>query len=94
MDKMIRRKELLDLIGVSSTTQWRLEKAGQFPARVKLGEGSVGWHQVEVEKWIENRQRLGHMTEPEAAKQEVGKLGADGTLTMPLMNGQPEGQNR
>ena len=58
MNKMIRRKELLELIGVSSTTQWRMERAGQFPGRVKLGKASVGWHQTEVESWLEDRERV------------------------------------
>lgn len=58
MDRIVRRKQLLELIGVSSTTQWRMEKAGQFPARVKIGKGLVGWHLVEVEKWLEGRERV------------------------------------
>jgi prophage regulatory protein len=58
MDKLIRRKQLLGLIGLSCTTQWRMEKAGQFPARVKLGTGSVGWHLVEVEEWVRGRERV------------------------------------
>jgi prophage regulatory protein len=56
--KIIRRRELLNLIGLSCSTQWRLEKAGQFPARVKLGKGSVGWRLAEVEAWVMNRERL------------------------------------
>jgi prophage regulatory protein len=51
-NKVIRRNKLLELIGVSSTTQWRMEKAGLFPARRKLGESSVGWILSEVEEWI------------------------------------------
>ncbi len=63
MDKVVRRKQLLELIGVSSTTQWRMERAGEFPARVKIGKGLVGWHLTEVEKWLENRERvLGRVT--------------------------------
>ena len=58
MDKLIRRKQLLDLIGLSYSTQWRLERAGLFPARVKLGRGSVGWHLAEVEEWVRGRERV------------------------------------
>ena len=56
--KLIRRKELLNLIGVSCATQWRLEKAGLFPVRVQLGKSSVAWHLSEVEEWIMGRQRV------------------------------------
>ena len=57
-DRVIRRKQLLELIGVSSATQWRMEKAGQFPLRFKLGKGSVGWHLSEVEEWLRCRDRV------------------------------------
>ena len=55
MDNVIRRPALLEMIGVSSATQWRMEKAGLFPARFKLGAGLVGWHRTEVEEWLRNR---------------------------------------
>lgn len=58
MEKVIRRKELLQLIGVSSATQWRMEKAGEFPARRRLGKASVGWLLSEVEEWLKSRERV------------------------------------
>ena len=58
MDKVLRRRQMLELIGLSNTTQWRLEKAGDFPARIKLGKGSVGWHLNEVEEWLKGRERV------------------------------------
>lgn len=57
-DKLIRRKQMLALIGLSRTTQWRLEKAGRFPTRVRIGAGSVGWHLAEVEEWVRGRERV------------------------------------
>jgi prophage regulatory protein len=66
IDKLIRRRQVLELIGLSHSTQWRMEKAGKFPARVKLGTGSVGWHLAEVEEWVKGRERV---------------LGGDGTNT-------------
>jgi prophage regulatory protein len=57
-DKLIRRRQVLELIGLSHSTQWRMEKAGRFPARVKLGAGSVGWHLREVEEWVKGRERV------------------------------------
>ena len=89
MDKVVRRKQLLELIGVSSTTQWRMERAGEFPARVKIGKGLVGWHLTEVEKWLENRERvLGQITLSEdsgAPDQVMGnQLGVDSELPLCL----------
>lgn len=58
MERVIRRKELLELIGVSSATQWRMEKAGLFPARRRLSKSSVGWLLSEVEAWQKSRERV------------------------------------
>ena len=58
-DMVIRRKQLLELIGVSPATQWRMEKAGLFPQRFRMGKGAVGWHLTEVEEWLRNRERVG-----------------------------------
>ena len=44
---------------------WRLEQAGRFPQRVKLGPGRVGWVEREVAEWIEAR-----MSEREGASDE------------------------
>ncbi|NVN91489.1 MAG: AlpA family phage regulatory protein [Desulfuromonadales bacterium] len=57
-NRVIRRKQLLEMIGVSSVTQWRMEKAGLFPARRRLGKASVGWILAEVEEWIKSRERI------------------------------------
>ncbi|WP_088137812.1 helix-turn-helix transcriptional regulator [Escherichia coli] len=39
------------LTGLSRTCRYRLEKAGQFPSRRKLGGRSVGWSLSEVLAW-------------------------------------------
>lgn len=57
-DRVVRRKQLLEIIGLSNATQWRMEKAGLFPARVRLGKGSVGWLLTEVEAWLQSRERV------------------------------------
>lgn len=54
-DRIVRIKEVLVLTGLSRTTLWRLEKKGQFPARLPLSPGSVGWRMHEVEEWVNNR---------------------------------------
>ncbi|WP_183361240.1 helix-turn-helix transcriptional regulator [Geomonas limicola] len=35
-----------------------LEKNGDFPARIRLGRGAVGWRLDEVEKWLNGRERV------------------------------------
>jgi len=54
-ERIMRAKEVVAMTGLSRTTIWRMEKSGQFPNRVSLGVGSVGWRESEVESWMINR---------------------------------------
>ena len=54
-DRIIRSKEIQEITGLSRTTIWRMERAGEFPDRVSLGVGSVGWKLNEVNSWVSNR---------------------------------------
>jgi prophage regulatory protein len=58
MKGVLRRRQLLQFIGLSNTTQWRMEKNGEFPSRIKLGRGAVGWRLDEVEEWLNGRERV------------------------------------
>lgn len=54
-DRFIRPSEIRDLTGLSPTTCWRREKAGDFPARRRLSPGCVGWRLSEIILWMERR---------------------------------------
>ena len=54
-DRLIRKSEALKLTGISATTLWRLEKSGQFPARVQVGPNTVAYRLSEVETWMDSR---------------------------------------
>jgi len=43
------------MVGLSRSTLWRMERKGDFPARIPLSSRNVGWRLVDVEKWIKNR---------------------------------------
>lgn len=55
--KLVSKKELKSVYGVpySFAHIARLESAGKFPKRVKLGACRVAWVAEEVEVWIEER---------------------------------------
>lgn len=55
---LLRRTEVLALVGLGYTTVWRLERAGNFPARKQLSAGRVAWLRSEVEQWIASRVSL------------------------------------
>ena len=52
---IMRSNTLQQYVQLSRTTIWRLEKSGQFPKRVKLGQNSVGWLKGDVDTWLESR---------------------------------------
>lgn len=50
--KLIREAELLKTyLPISRTTLWRMVKAKQFPAPIKLRSAKV-WSEVEVKTWL------------------------------------------
>ena len=56
--KLLRFPEVQEMVGLSRTTIWRLEKQGKFPARRAIGENSVGWLKEDIEKWIKSKKSI------------------------------------
>ena len=44
-----------EVTSLSRTTRWRMERRGEFPKRVRLSPGRVGWRQADIEAWISSR---------------------------------------
>lgn len=55
--QVVSKKELKTVCGIPYTPQHiaRLEHAGRFPKRIRLGENRVVWLLAEVEKWLDER---------------------------------------
>ena len=50
---ILREKDVIRFVGLSRTSIWRKERAGLFPARVRLGGGrAVGWRRSDLEEWL------------------------------------------
>lgn len=54
-ERILRIQEVIKLTGLSRTTIWRMERKGEFPARVQLCVGSIGWRANELNIWLANR---------------------------------------
>ena len=66
---ILRKRTVHQRTGLSDTTIWRLEKAGDFPARVQITEaGPVGWYEDEIDAWVEGRVRGGGKRPPKACE--------------------------
>jgi len=44
-----------ELTSLSRTTRWRMERRDEFPKRVRLSPGRVGWRRADIEAWIRSR---------------------------------------
>ena len=64
--KLVSKKELRIVFGVpySFAHIARLEAAGQFPKRIRLGACRVAWLSEEVQSWIDERVAQRSTTSP------------------------------
>jgi len=63
MDEMLSFSRVRKLVLYSRAHVDRLEKAGTFPKRIRLGTGRVGWWKREIMDWLE-RQAQRSLTTP------------------------------
>lgn len=55
--RTIRRSELITKTGLSKTSIYNLEKAGEFPAHFMLTPRCAVWDEGEVDAWLDGRRR-------------------------------------
>jgi prophage regulatory protein len=53
--RLLSKKEVRAKVLYSPQHIQRLEDAGKFPRRVRLGQGRVGWVESEVDDWLKAR---------------------------------------
>lgn len=58
MRKVLKKRQIMEITGLSRSTLYREERAGRFPARVLISVKRVGWFQDEIEAWLESRVRF------------------------------------
>jgi prophage regulatory protein len=56
--RILRSKNVQSKTGYSRMQIHRLERAGDFPPRVRLGPNSVGWLESEVDDWLEKKVKI------------------------------------
>lgn len=54
--KFLLKPETVKITGLSSSTIFRMEKAGLFPNRRQISTRRVGWLESEVLEWMANRE--------------------------------------
>jgi prophage regulatory protein len=58
-DRFIREPECHQITGLSRSTRWRLERAGEFPRRRRISAGCTGWLASEMAGWVADRAERG-----------------------------------
>ena len=64
--KFLRRRAVLQKLGISRTHLYELERAGDFPAHFMLSPRCAVWDEAAVDAWMEQR----------AASHSINKHGA------------------
>ncbi len=53
--RVLTMKQVSELTGYTPQHIYRLERAGKFPARIRMGENRVGWRLADFERWFAAR---------------------------------------
>lgn len=54
MDRLLRLKDVMEILQLSKTTIYKLVKENKFPHQVKISDRQVAWRQSDIQKYIEN----------------------------------------
>ena len=54
-DKLLRRREVEKITGMSRSSIYRLMQEGEFPRPVRVGSVAVRWKSSDITAWIESR---------------------------------------
>ena len=60
-NNFMRLREVQNKVSYSAPQIWRLEKAGKFPKRIRIGENRVAWLESEVNGWVDDKIRRSRM---------------------------------
>ena len=53
--KLLSKKQVREKVVYSIQHITRLEQAGKFPKRIRLGENRVAWLETEIDNWIASK---------------------------------------
>jgi len=83
--RVLRRRDVEELVGLSRSTIYRLLDQGRFPQPIPLTRSAVGWLEHEVSAWVEDRQ-----AERDAELERVARVrAASETRARPVAEGRP-----
>ena len=54
-ERLLKRREVEEITGLSRSTIYRMLNTGQFPQPVRIGPKTVRWRMSDIVKWMESR---------------------------------------
>ena len=54
LDRMMRISEVIDVLGVSRSTLYRMVAGGGFPRPVRVGQRATRWRQSDIQQWMDS----------------------------------------
>lgn len=54
-DRLLRRREVEVITGLSRSSIYRLQEEGTFPRAVRVGRAGVRWKESDIRTWLESR---------------------------------------
>ena len=55
IDRLLRRRQVEEITGLSRSSIYRLMRNGEFPPPVRIGTSAVRWKASHITKWVESR---------------------------------------
>ena len=56
--KVIRLPEVIERVGMSKPSIYRLMREEVFPNQIRVGIRAVGWIESEIDEWLEEARRI------------------------------------
>ena len=50
--RFLRARQVIERLGISKTTLWRLVRGGEFPRPLKVSKFAVAWTETEVDAYM------------------------------------------
>ena len=54
-DRLLRRRQVEEITGMSRSSIYKLMQNGEFPRPVKIGPTAVRWRASDITAWVESR---------------------------------------
>ena len=56
-DRLIRREDVAEILGVAISTTYKWQESGLLPAPIRIGPAAVRFRESELLAWLEGRPR-------------------------------------